>query len=134
LISLILAEEQTMVRQALAALLTMNEDLHVLGQASDGQEAVQMVMAKHPDLCLLDVEMPNLNGLEAAEQIKQQLPECKVIILTTLDRPGYLRKAMKAGVEGYLLKDAPASELAKAIRQVASGARVISPELAWQRL
>lgn len=132
MIKLILAEDQTMVREALAALLGLNEDLQVVGQAADGAEAVQLALREHPDICLMDVEMPRLNGLDAAEQIKQQAPECKIIILTTFGRPGFLQKAMKAGVEGYLLKDAPVTELAKAIRQVAAGGRVVSPELAWQ--
>lgn len=132
MIRLILAEDQTMLREALAALLALNDDLQVVGQAADGEEAVQLVVREHPDLCLMDVEMPRLNGLDAAWQIKQLAPQCKIIILTTFGRPGFLQKAMKAGVEGYLLKDAPVTELAKAIRLVAEGGRVVSPELAWQ--
>lgn len=132
MIRLILAEDQTMVREALAALLALNDDLQVVGQAADGVEAVELALRERPDLCLMDVEMPRLNGLDAAVEIKQQLPDCRIIILTTFGRPGFLQKAMKAGVEGYLLKDAPVTELARAIRQVASGGRAVSPELAWQ--
>ena len=131
-IRVVVAEDQAMVRGALAALLDMEDDIEVVGQAQDGRAALDLVMAARPDLLLTDIEMPEWSGLELALEIKRRRLPLKVVILTTFARAGYLRRAMDAGVSGYLLKDAPASTLAAAIRRIRGGARVIDPELATE--
>ncbi len=128
----VVAEDQAMVRGALAALLEMEEDIAVVGQAQDGRAALDMVLASPPDVLLTDIEMPELSGLELAAEIKRLRLPVKVVILTTFARAGYLRRALDAGVSGYLLKDAPSSTLAAAIRRIRGGARVIDPELAQE--
>jgi two-component system, NarL family, response regulator DesR len=125
-----IAEDQTMVRQALVALLELEPDLEVVAQAADGDEALAMAGKHHPDVAVLDIEMPGPNGIEVAGQLGRSDFEGKVIIVTTFDRPGYLRAAMTAGASGFLLKDAPAADLASAIRRVAAGERVVDPSLA----
>lgn len=120
-IRVVIAEDQAMVRGALAALLALDGGLEIAGQAGTGREALAMVLAELPDVLLTDIEMPELTGLELA---------VRVAILTTFARPGYLRRALDAGVSGYLLKDGPSSELANAIRRIKTGVRVIDPELA----
>ncbi|MCP8967975.1 response regulator transcription factor [Ectobacillus ponti] len=133
MIRIIIAEDQRMLRGALGALLDFEEDIEVIGQAENGQEALRLIRALQPDVCLLDIEMPVMSGLEVAEQL--QGAACKVMILTTFARPGYFERAMKAGVHGYLLKDSPSDELAESIRSVMKGKREISPDLMfgmWQ--
>ena len=119
-----------MVRGALAALLTTEGDFEIAGDAPDGQAALDLAVRLLPDVLLTDIEMPQLTGLELAAEIKRRRLPVKVVILTTFARAGYLRRALDAGVSGYLLKDAPASTLANAIRRIRAGARVIDPELA----
>jgi two-component system response regulator DesR len=129
-IRVLIAEDQAMVRGALAALLSTEGDIEIAGQAQNGREALELVIAAPPDVLLTDIEMPELTGLELAAEIKKRRLPVKVVILTTFARAGYLRRALDAGVSGYLLKDAPASTLANAIRRIKTGARVIDPELA----
>jgi two-component system response regulator DesR len=129
-IRVVIAEDQAMVRGALAALLATEADIEIAGQAQNGREALELLMAAPPDVLLTDIEMPELTGLELAAEIKKRRLPVKVVILTTFARAGYLRRALDAGVSGYLLKDAPASTLANAIRRIKAGARVIDPELA----
>ncbi|MFC4307246.1 response regulator [Cohnella boryungensis] len=127
MIRIVIAEDQRMLLGALGSLLDLEEDMEVVGQASDGAEAVDLVLALQPDICIMDIEMPGKTGLEAAEQLKDH--SCKIIILTTFARTGYFERAVKAGVSGYLLKDSPSDELASTIRSVLSGRRVYAPEL-----
>ena len=129
-IRVVIAEDQAMVRGALAALLATEADIDVAGEARDGREALEMVTAARPDVLLTDIEMPELTGLELAAEIQRRRLPVRVVILTTFARAGYLRRALDAGVSGYLLKDAPAATLANAIRRIRGGARVIDPELA----
>jgi len=129
-IRVLIAEDQTMVREALAALLALEEDVEIVVEASRGDEVVPAALDALPDVALLDIEMPGGDGLRAAVALKERLPSCQVIILTTFGRAGYLRRAMESGAVGFLLKDAPASELAKAIRRVMAGERVVDPGLA----
>lgn len=128
----LIAEDQTLVLGALAALLRLEPDLEVVGTASNGKDALALCQQLTPDIVLTDVEMPQMTGLELAAQLSERGLPCKVMILTTFARSGYLRRAMAAGVRGYLLKDAPADTLAAAIRQVAGGGRAIAPELALE--
>jgi two-component system, NarL family, response regulator DesR len=129
-IRVLLAEDQGMVRGALASLLALEPDIEVVAQVSRGDGVLDAALASHPDVALLDIEMPGRTGLEAADELRRQLPECRVLILTTFGRPGYLRRAMEGGAAGFLLKDAPASELAAAIRRAVAGERVVDPGLA----
>jgi two-component system response regulator DesR len=129
-IRLVLAEDQAMVRGALAALLGLESDLDVVAQAGDG-EAAWVAVAKHaPDLLVTDIEMPGLTGLDLALRVRDAGLATRVVIITTFARAGYLRRALDAGVRGYLLKDAPSAQLASALRQVHAGGRVIDPQLA----
>lgn len=121
-----------MVLGALAALLGLEDDIEVCAQAQDGAEAFRVVRELQPDVLLTDIEMPGLTGLELAEAVKQELPAVRVVILTTFARPGYLQRALGAGAAGYLLKDAPATELADALRRVHAGGRAVAPELALE--
>lgn len=130
MMKVVIAEDQGMVRGALAALLNLEADIEVIAEASDGLQAVELIASLLPDICILDIEMPGQSGLDVAEQVKKHGLPCKVVMLTTFARPGYLQRALKAGVGAYLLKDAPVEELAKALRTVRNGGRVISPELA----
>jgi two-component system response regulator DesR len=125
-----IAEDQAMVRGALAALLTIEGDIEIAGQAQNGREALDLVVQLMPDIVLTDIEMPEVTGLELAAELKRRPLPVRVVILTTFARAGYLRRALDAGVSGYLLKDAPAATLANAIRRIRAGARVIDPELA----
>jgi two-component system response regulator DesR len=129
-IRVVIAEDQAMVLGALSALLETEDDLEVVGQARDGDQALALVVAKHPDVLLTDIEMPGKTGLEVAAEVKRQRLPVRVAILTTFARSGYLRRALDAGVSGYLLKDSPAATLANAIRRIHAGGRVIDPELA----
>ncbi len=127
---IVLAEDQALVRGALAALLGLEPDLAVIAEAGDGRAALALVESLQPDILLTDIEMPLMTGLELAQQVKTLRLPTRVVIVTTFGRAGYLRRAMAAGVGGYLLKDAPSEQLASAIRRVASGGRAIDPELA----
>ncbi|MEU7689403.1 response regulator transcription factor [Microbispora hainanensis] len=130
MIRVVLAEDQSMVRGALASLLGLEPDIEVVGEAADGEEVIAVAEATRPDIALLDIEMPGRDGISAAEQLRRRVPGCRVVILTTFGRPGYLRRAMEAGAVAFLVKDSPASELAAAIRRVLRGERVIDPGLA----
>ena len=130
MIRVLLAEDQAMVRGALAALLGLEPDIELIGAASDGEAAWRELQRLQPDVLVTDIEMPGLTGLELALRIQRQALPVKVVIVTTFARAGFLRRALDAGVCGYLLKDAPAEHLADAIRQVQRGGRVIDPQLA----
>lgn len=130
MIRLLLAEDQAMVRGALVALLELEGDLEVVAQVGRGDEIVDAVKLHRPDVALLDIELPGLDGIAAAAQLRAQAPATKVLMLTTFGRPGYLRRAMEAGASGFLVKDGPASELAAAIRRIVGGERVVDPQLA----
>jgi two-component system response regulator DesR len=129
-VRVLLAEDQAMVRGAIAALLALEEDIEIVAEASRGDEVVALALESGPDVALLDVEMPGGDGLDAAAALRQKLPSCRVIILTTFGRAGYLKRAMENGATGFLLKDAPSSELARAIHKVMRGERVVDPDLA----
>jgi two-component system response regulator DesR len=129
-VRVLLAEDQAMVRGAIAALLALEEDIEIVAQASRGDEVVALALKSGPDVALLDVEMPGGDGLDAAAALREKLPSCRVIILTTFGRAGYLKRAMENGAAGFLLKDSPSSELAKAIHRVMRGERVVDPDLA----
>ena len=133
-IRVLLAEDQAMVRGAMAALLSMEDDLDVVGQVASGDVVVAEALRVHPDVAVLDIEMPGLDGLSAAAALRSAVPACRVLIVTTFGRPGYLRQAMEAGATGFVLKDSPATELASAIRRVAAGRRVVDPGLALDAL
>jgi two-component system, NarL family, response regulator DesR len=129
-IRVLIAEDQGMVRGALASLLSLEPDIDVVAQVPRGDEVVAAARDARPDVALLDIEMPGATGLEAAAELRRELPDCRVLIVTTFGRPGYLRRAMEGGASGFLLKDAPASDLARAIRRAAAGERVVDPGLA----
>jgi two-component system, NarL family, response regulator DesR len=130
MIRVLLAEDQAMVRGALAALLSREKDIEVVAEVARGDVVVEAASASRPDVVLLDIEMPGGSGLDAAQALRRALPSCRVVILTTFGRSGYLRRAMQSGAVGFLLKDAPAAELARALRRVMEGERVVDPELA----
>ena len=134
MIRVLLAEDQAMVRGALAALLSLEEDIEIVAEIGRGDEVVPAALTSQPDVALLDIEMPGLDGLSAAATLHTRLPNCRILILTTFGRPGYLKKAMESGVVGFLLKDAPSSQLAAAIRRAIAGERVIDPALAMATL
>jgi two-component system response regulator DesR len=129
-IRVLLAEDQGMVRGALASLLGLEPDIEVVAQVARGDEVLAAAQSVDPDVALLDIEMPGATGLEALAQLRGALPGCRILILTTFGRPGYLRRAMEAGASGFLLKDAPAQELASAIRRAVAGERIVDPGLA----
>lgn len=129
-VRVLLAEDQGMVREALAALLGLEGDIDVVAQVARGDEVVDAAIAHGVDVAVLDIEMPGMTGIDAAAELRRRSPGTKVVIATTFGRPGYLRRAMEAGADGFLVKDAPASELAQAIRRVLRGERVIDPTLA----
>jgi two-component system response regulator DesR len=128
LIRVLIAEDQSMILGALAALLDMETDISVVARAADGKQALALATEQEVDVIVTDIEMPTMTGLELAQALRGQTP--RIIIVTTFARPGYLRRALDAGVRGYLLKDAPAQQLADAIRAVHGGGRAIAPELA----
>ena len=130
MIHVLIAEDQGMVRGALATLLALEDDIDVVAQCSRGDEVVAAALAAQPDVALLDIEMPGLDGLQAAALLHQALPACTIIILTTFGRPGYLRRAMEAGATGFVVKDGPADQLAVSIRRAVAGERVIDTALA----
>ena len=129
-IRLLVADDQELIRSALVRLLDMEEDFSVVVSVGRGDEVVSAAKATQPDIALLDVEMPGIDGLAAAALLTEQLPSCRSLILTTFGRPGYLRRAMDSGAVGFVVKDMPVDELAAAIRRVAAGERVIDPALA----
>ncbi len=134
MIRVLLAEDQAMVRGALSALLSREEDIEVVAEVSRGDEVMEASLSAQPDVALLDIEMPGGGGLSAAQALRSRLPSCRVVILTTFGRSGYLRRAMESGAVGFLLKDAKASELAVALRRVMAGERVVDPDLALAAL
>ncbi|HLU21419.1 MAG TPA: response regulator transcription factor [Bacillaceae bacterium] len=129
MIRIVIAEDQRILRGALGALLDFEDDMEVVGQSENGEEALKLVQDLQPDVCLLDIEMPVMSGLMVAEKLKEIGSNCRVIILTTFARPGYFERAIKAGVHGYLLKDGSVEELAESIRRVTQGKREFSQEL-----
>jgi two-component system, NarL family, response regulator DesR len=129
-IRILVAEDQTMVLGALTALLEIEDDFEVVAQARSGDEALSLALKHRPDIVVTDIEMPGLTGLDLAAQLREKGCNCRVVILTTFARPGYLRRALEVGASGYLLKDAPSAQLADAIRRVAGGGRAIDPSLA----
>ena len=133
-IRVLLAEDQGMMRGALALLLGMEEDIEVVAQIAAGDAIVDAVLTHRPDVALLDIELPGMSGLDAAAVLREQAPDCRVLILTTFGRPGYLRRAMEAGAAGFLVKDGPVEELAAAIRRVLTGETVVDPALATAAL
>jgi two-component system response regulator DesR len=132
MIRVLLAEDQAMVRGALTALLSLETDIEVVGAAPDGESAWRELQRLKPDLLVTDIEMPGLSGLELAQRVQRHAMPTKVVIVTTFARAGFLRRALDAGVCGYLLKDAPAEELAEALRKVHRGGRAIDPQLALE--
>ncbi|TDL87493.1 response regulator transcription factor [Vibrio vulnificus] len=129
MIRIVIAEDQRMLLGALGSILDLESDMEVVGKASNGEEAINLVNQLKPDICITDIEMPVKTGLDVAEEIKDQGHQCKVIILTTFARPGYFERARKAEVGGYLLKDSPSEELANSIRVIMDGRRIYAPEL-----
>jgi two-component system response regulator DesR len=134
MIRVLLAEDQAMVRGALAALLRLEGDIDVVAEVARGDDVVPTALTTRPDVALLDIEMPGGDGLQAAHALRAALPSCRVVILTTFGRSGYLRRAMESGAVGFLLKDAPATDLAVAIRRIIAGERVVDPDLALAAL
>ncbi|MBA3822358.1 MAG: response regulator transcription factor [Ktedonobacterales bacterium] len=134
MIRILLAEDQALVRGALAALLRLESDLAIVAEVARGDAVVPTALATHPDIALLDIEMPGGGGLAAARALHAQLPACRIIMVTTFGRSGYLRQAMEGGAVGFLLKDAPPSDLVAAIHRVHAGGKVVDPELAMTAL
>jgi two-component system response regulator DesR len=130
MIRVLIAEDQGMVLGALAALLEIEADITVVGRAPSGRVALDMARATKPDVIVTDIEMPEMSGLDLAQEVRREGLKTRVVVLTTFARPGYLRRALEAGAAAYLLKDAPSNQLAEAIRRVHSGTRVIDPALA----
>ena len=130
MIRVLLAEDQAMVRGALAGLLSLEPDIEVVAQVARGDEVLAAAREHRPDVALLDIEMPGADGLQAAAQLRAEQPDCRVLMLTTFGRPGYLRRAMEQGAAGFLLKDDPSDALARAIRRAMRGERVVDPGLA----
>jgi two-component system response regulator DesR len=129
-IRLLLADDQDLIRSALSALLDLEDDFEVVASVDRGDKVVDAALAHSPDVALLDIEMPGLDGLAAAAQLTARVPDCRVVVLTTFGRAGYLRRAMTAGAVGFVVKDAPPEALADAVRRVMRGERVVDPELA----
>jgi two-component system response regulator DesR len=133
-VRILLAEDQAMVRGALAALLSLEDDFEIVAEVDRGDDVLAAAALARPDIALLDIEMPGMDGLTVTGELRAAVPSCHVIILTTFGRAGYLRRAMENGAVGFLLKDAPATELARAIRRVMAGERVVDPNLALTAL
>lgn len=134
MIKLLLADDQALVRGALAALLDLEPDLTVVAEVGRGDEVVSAALKAEPDVALLDVEMPGLDGIAATAELRAAVPDCRVLVVTTFGRPGYLRRAMEAGASGFVVKDTPAAQLADAVRRVHAGLRVVDPTLAAETL
>jgi len=133
-IRLLIADDQALVRGALGALLDLEPDLQVQGLAADGAEALRLAEELQPDVCLMDIQMPRVDGVEATTRIRAVSPQTRVLVVTTFARPGYLRAALDAGASGFVVKDTPAEELAAAVRRVHAGLRVLDPKLAEESL
>jgi two-component system response regulator DesR len=133
-IRVLLADDQALVRGALAALLALESDLEVVAEVGRGDEVVARARESRADVCLLDIEMPGLDGIAAAAAVRDQLPGVRTLIVTTFGRPGYLRRALEAGASGFVVKDTPARQLADAVRKVHAGLRVVDPSLATESL
>jgi two-component system response regulator DesR len=133
-IRVLLADDQQLVRGALAALLSMEPDITIVCEVGRGDEVVTAVRDNDIDVAVLDIEMPGLDGISATAELREQVPSCKILVVTTFGRPGYLRRAMAAGASGFMVKDAPADRLADAIRRIHSGLRVVDPALAAESL
>ncbi|WFR85015.1 response regulator transcription factor [Arthrobacter sp. Y-9] len=133
-IRLVIADDQALVRGALAALLGLEPDIAVVAEAGDGEAALASVRQERADVALLDVQMPGLDGLATAERLRRESPDCRVLMVTTFGRPGYVRRALQAGAVGFVVKDTPARQLADAVRKVHAGLRVIDPSLAAESL
>jgi two-component system response regulator DesR len=135
MIRLVLADDQALVRGALAALLSLEGDLEVVGEAGDGQAAIDLATAQRPDVVLMDVDMPHVDGITATAAISALPPPTpRILIVTTFGRPGYLRRALQAGASGFVVKDTPAARLADAVRRIQAGLRVVDPQLATDSL
>jgi two-component system, NarL family, response regulator DesR len=136
MIRVLIVEDQGLVRGALASLLSLEEDIEVIGEAGDGEEGIRLALQDEPDIALVDIEIPKVSGLDVVETLHRQAPNCRCIIVTTFARPGYLQRAMKAGAMGYMLKDAKVEDLARSIREVYRGGKIINHELmleAWSQ-
>ena len=133
-IRLLLADDQALVRGALSALLSLETDLEVVAEVGAGDEVLAAVLEHRPDVALLDVEMPGLDGISATAGVRREAPDTRVLIVTTFGRPGYLRRALQAGASGFVVKDTPAAQLADAVRRVHAGLRVVDPALATDSL
>jgi two-component system response regulator DesR len=133
-IRLLLADDQALVRGALSALLSLESDLEVVAEVGSGDAVLDAVRRHRPDVALLDVEMPGMDGITAAAGVRQEFPETRVLIVTTFGRPGFLHRAMKSGASGFVVKDTPAAQLAEAVRRVHAGLRVVDPTLATDSL
>lgn len=131
---LLIADDQALVRGALAALLSLERDIAVVSEVGRGDDVVAAALASAPDVALLDIEMPGLDGIAAAALLREALPSCRVLIVTTFGRPGYLTRAMQAGASGFVVKDTPSAQLADAVRRVGQGLRVVDPALAAESL
>ncbi|WP_216593683.1 response regulator transcription factor [Arsenicicoccus sp. oral taxon 190] len=134
MIRLLLADDQAMVRGAVAALLDLEPDLQVVAQVGRGDEVLDAVRQAAPDVCLLDIEMPGADGIEVTRRLAREAPGVRSLVVTTFGRPGYVRRALEAGASGFVVKDAPAAELADAVRRVHAGLRVVDPALATESL
>ena len=133
-IRVLLADDQALVRGAMAALLSLERDLEVVAEVGRGDDVVEAAQRSGAQVCLLDIEMPGVDGIEAARRITAELPGCRSLVVTTFGRPGYLRRALDAGASGFVVKDTPARELAEAVRRVHAGLRVVDPTLATESL
>ncbi len=134
MIRVLLADDQALVRGALAAMLGLEPDIEVVAQVSSGDEVLRAAREAKPDVALLDVQMPGQDGITAAAGLHRELPDCRIVVCTTFGRPGYLSRAMAAGVAGFVVKDAPPEQLVDAVRRVHSGLRVVDPALAAESL
>lgn len=134
MISVVLADDQALVRGALKALLELEGDLEVVGEVGTGEELLATVARVTPAVAVVDIEMPDLDGIGATAKIRAAHPQTRVLILTTFGRPGYLRRALEAGASGFMVKDTPSQELARAVREIAAGGRVVDPKLAAESL
>ncbi|MFI2564446.1 DNA-binding response regulator [Paenarthrobacter sp. NPDC018779] len=133
-IRLVIADDQALVRGALAALLGLEHDIEVVAELGDGTGVAAAVVEHSADVAMLDVEMPGLDGISAAAEVRKAAPNCRVLMVTTFGRPGYLKLAMRAGASGFVVKDTPARQLAEAVRRVHQGLRVVDPALAAESL
>jgi two-component system response regulator DesR len=133
-IRVLIADDQALVRGALAALLALESDIEVVAEVGRGDEVVGGAVASRPDVCVLDIEMPGIDGIEATAAVRDRVPGCRVLIVTTFGRPGYLKRALAAGASGFVVKDTPARQLADAVRRVHAGLRVLDPTLAESSL